>query len=201
MIGTEFWLTYQLASRCAQVPTIQLTELDDKLCDLEDILDHVFRQGYVEAKYRPFTRWERKDGCVVKPSHPVLDLLDQGVGKTPETALRLVVEDIPTCLWFCYVYLHGHTPHPATTQRLKLKEHDFDRLAQITNYIFSQGYLAPKYRSVVHWALPCGKRVGENVCVNVLLLENQGSEDKPLRLVIDAIPSCPSGCRCHRCTL
>jgi hypothetical protein len=40
MIGTEFWLTYQLASRCAQVPTIQLIELDDKLCDLEDILDH-----------------------------------------------------------------------------------------------------------------------------------------------------------------
>jgi hypothetical protein len=40
MTGTEFWLTYQLASRCAHSPTIQLIELDDMLCDLEDILDH-----------------------------------------------------------------------------------------------------------------------------------------------------------------
>jgi hypothetical protein len=51
----------------------------------------VFRQGFLEPKYRPFAHWERKDGVVVKPSHLVLDLLEQGVGKTPESALKLVV--------------------------------------------------------------------------------------------------------------
>jgi hypothetical protein len=32
-------------------------------------------------------------------------------------------------------------------------------------------------------------------------LEGQGSEEKPLRLIIDAVHSCPSECHCHRCTL
>jgi len=200
MTGTEFWITYQLASRCTQAPTIQLIELDEKLFDLEDILDYVFRQGYLEAKLRPFTYWERKDGSKVKASYPVLDLLEEGVGKTPESALKLLVEDVPTCLWFSYVYLHGHKPHSAATQRIKLTEHKFERLANLTNYIFCQGFLAPKYRSVVHWTQPCGKRVGENTCLNLLLLEGEGSEDKPLRLIIDAVPSCHTGCRCHRCT-
>ena len=39
MTGTEFWLTYHLASRCTDQPTTQLIELGGKLCDLEDILD------------------------------------------------------------------------------------------------------------------------------------------------------------------
>jgi len=216
MTVTAFWITYQVASHHGHQPTVQLIELDEKFIDIEDILDHVFRQGFVESKYRPFVHWERKDGGLVKPSHTVVDLLEQGVGKTPETALKLVVEDIPTCLWFHYVYLHGHTPHPTATQRIKLNEHNFDSLAHVTNYIFKEGFVAAKYRSVVHWAQPCGKRIGENVCVNVLLLEGEGTEDKPLRLIIDEIPSCHAGhhhgighhpehhhtgCHCHRCTL
>lgn len=40
MTGTEFWLAYQLASRCTLPPTVQLIELGEKLHDLEDILDH-----------------------------------------------------------------------------------------------------------------------------------------------------------------
>ena len=40
MTVTEFWLTYQLASRCALAPTVQLIELNEKYTDLEDILDH-----------------------------------------------------------------------------------------------------------------------------------------------------------------
>lgn len=204
MTATEFWLAYQLASRSYQAPTVQLVELGEKLLDLEDILDHVFRQGYIEAKFRPFTHWERKDGQKVKASHLVEDLLNQGVGKTPESALKLVVDDVPTLFWFSYVYLHGHTTHATTTQRIKLNEHPvkLELLANITNYIFNQGFLAPKLRPVVHWEKPCGARVGDNVCVSVLLLEGQGTcEDKPLRLVIDATPSCSVGCPCHRCTL
>jgi len=207
MTVTEFWLTYQIASHHGHQPTVQLIELDEKFIDIEDILDHVFRQGFVESKYRPFVHWERKDGGLVKPSHTVVDLLEQGVGKTPETALKLVVEDIPTSLWFHYVYLHGHTPHPTATQRIKLNEHHFDTLAQVTNYIFREGFVAAKFRSVVHWAQPCGKRIGENVCVNVVLLEGEGTEEKPLRLIIDQIPSCHkghiehhTGCHCHHCT-
>jgi len=206
MTATEFWLTYQLASRCKQEPTVQLIELDEKFLDVEDILDHVFRQGYVEPKLRPCARWERQDGQRVKACHLVEDLLEHGVGKTPETALKLVVDDVPTVLWFKYVYLHGHghhTSHLGATQRIKLSEDPvkFERLANITNYIFDQGFLAAKFRSVVHWEKSCGSRIGENVCVNVLLLEGQGGcEDKPLRLVIDPTPSCHVGCHCHRCT-
>jgi hypothetical protein len=39
------------------------------------------------------------------------------------------------------------------------------------------------------------------VCINVLLLDGQGTEAKPLHLVIDEIPSCHSGCHCHRCSV
>jgi len=199
---TEFWVTYHFASHhhYDHTPTVQLLELDEKFSDIEDILDHVFRQGYVEAKFRPFAHWERKDGGHVKPSHSVLDLLEHNVGTTPETALKLVVEDVPTCLWISYVYLHGHSPHVHSSQRFKLNEHHFESVAHLTNYIFSQSFVAAKYRPTVHWTQHCGKRVAENVCLNVLLLEGQGTEEKPLRLVIDAISSCHSGCHCHRCT-
>jgi hypothetical protein len=57
----------------------------------------VFRQGFVESKYRPFVHWERKDGGHVKPSHTVVDLLEQGVGKTPETSLKLVIGEQYWC--------------------------------------------------------------------------------------------------------
>ena len=43
MTGTELWLVYQLASRSTQAPTVQLIELEfqnQKLSDLEDVLDH-----------------------------------------------------------------------------------------------------------------------------------------------------------------
>lgn len=96
-------------------------------------------------------------------------------------------EDIPTTLWFTYVYLHSHTSQPAATQRIKLNEYPakFELLAHVSNYIFEQGFLVPKLRSAVHWEKSCGSRVGENVCVNTLLLEGQGTcEDKPLKLII-----------------
>lgn len=91
-------------------------------------------------------------------------------------------------LWFRYVYHHhSHASHPAVAQRIKLTEPPakFELLAHITNYVFEQGFLAPKLRSAVHWEKSCGARVGENVCLNLLLLEGQGTcEEKPLRLVI-----------------
>lgn len=128
MTGTEFWLAYQLASRSNQAPTTQLIELDfqnQKLFDLEDVLDYgtysrgtiwsslikvihviqVFHQGYVEARFRPLTRWERKDGQKVKTSQPVEDLLKHGVGKTPESALQLIVGQYTSCQYICLVSL------------------------------------------------------------------------------------------------
>jgi hypothetical protein len=41
-VTTEFWLTYQVASHWhhSHPPTVQLIELDEKLVDIEDILDH-----------------------------------------------------------------------------------------------------------------------------------------------------------------
>ncbi|KAF9465262.1 hypothetical protein BDZ94DRAFT_1281490 [Collybia nuda] len=198
MTHAELWLTYQLASRAhlKVPPTTQLIELEfqnHKLSDLEDVLDHVFRQGFVEARHRPSTWWERKDGQKVKPGFSVEELLKQGVGKCPESALKLVVADIPTTLWFTYVHLHNATAHPVT-QRVQLvgppsNPGRLERFANVTNYIFNQGYIAPKMRPFVHWEQPCGKMIDEFMRVEELLLTGLGvCEDKPLRLVIDAHP-------------
>jgi hypothetical protein len=56
MVHTELWLTYNLTSRASagKPSTAQLIELEfqnHKLVDLEDVLDHVFRQGFIEAKH------------------------------------------------------------------------------------------------------------------------------------------------------
>ena len=51
----------------------------------------MFRQGFVDAKYRPATWWEKKDGVAVKASSAIDDLLIEGVGKCPDTALKLVI--------------------------------------------------------------------------------------------------------------
>ena len=94
MTGTELWLTYHQTSRVNKPSTAQLVELEfqnHKLHDLEDVLEHVFQQGFVEAKYRPVTFWERKDGTKVKGSFTVEELLKQGVGLCQDSALRLVI--------------------------------------------------------------------------------------------------------------
>lgn len=47
MAFTELWLTYEITSRLNRPATAQLIELEfqnQKLVDLEDVLDHVFRQ-------------------------------------------------------------------------------------------------------------------------------------------------------------
>ena len=108
----EFWITYLFTSRVHLPPTTQLIELENpdyKLADLEDVLEHgtfwvcrtpcnslmvagalVFRQGFVDAKYRPATWWE-KDGVKVKTSAIIADLLTEGVGICPDAALTLVI--------------------------------------------------------------------------------------------------------------
>ncbi|KAG6848775.1 hypothetical protein H0H93_014128 [Arthromyces matolae] len=154
MAFAELWLTYQLASRAhlKNSATTQLIDLEfqnQKLIDLEDVLEHVFRQGFVEPKYRPATWWEKGDGLKLKAGHLVEELLQQGVGRTPETSLKLVIQDMPTSLWFTYVYRHNSTaPHVA--QRIKLAaataaQGRLDLLAHITNYVFQEGYLPGKY--------------------------------------------------------
>ena len=66
-----------------------------KITDRSHLRLSIFRQGNVEAKDRPFAHWERKDGGIFKPSHPVLDLLKHGVGKTPETGLKYILPLTP----------------------------------------------------------------------------------------------------------
>lgn len=127
-----------------------------------------------------------------------------------------MIEDVPTALWFSYIYLEN-TGVRIVTQRVKLTAlpKKLERLAHVTNHIFSQGYLAPNLRSVVYWQSPCGKRIEEHVRVEDLLASGEGtSEDKPLRFVIgkpgyycvlvrhniyltDSKPAsaCPEGCR------
>ncbi|RDB14834.1 hypothetical protein Hypma_016378 [Hypsizygus marmoreus] len=220
MTNAEFWLTYQLASRAhlgKNASTTQLIELEfqnHKLVDLEDVLDHarrdfdfdfgvdldfgaddvqVFRQGFVEAKFRPATWWEGKDGQKVKASQSVEELLMQGVGKCPDNALKLVVQDVPAAVWFKYVYPHNASA-PAVAQRVKLASPTastgrLERLAHVTNYVFAQGYLAAKLRPTVHWEDGCGKRIEEHAFVEEVLGWGEGGcEERPLRLIVDAPP-------------
>jgi len=75
-------------------PTTQLIALESphhRVFTMEDILDHVFRQGYIDARYRPFARWEYGDGYRVSVSQPVEVLFNQGIGRTREGALQLVI--------------------------------------------------------------------------------------------------------------
>ncbi|KAG5646014.1 hypothetical protein DXG03_004616 [Asterophora parasitica] len=226
MTFAELWLTYQLASRAhlKNSATTQLIELEfqnHKLTDLEDVLEHgtpaivncivshltnaiavytVFRQGFVEAQYRPLTWWEKKDGQKVKASHSVEELLVQGVGRCPETALKLIVQDVPTSLWFTYVYRHNASA-PAVVQRVKLvgtETHGrLELLANVTNHIFKEGFLAAKLRPLVHWETPCGNKFEEHIRVQEILAGGVGSsEEKPLRLIVDA-PHVPAP-GCHK---
>ncbi|GLB38667.1 putative MYND finger [Lyophyllum shimeji] len=202
MTCAELWLTYQLASRAHlkdHLPTTQLIELEfqnKKLADLEDVLDHddvvVFRQGFVEAKYRPATWWERKDGQKVKGSLSVEELLAQGVGRCPESALKLVVQDVPTALWFTYVYRHGASA-PAVAQRVKLAAREshgqMEMFAHLTNYIFKEGFLPAKLRPLVRWEDSRGAVIDESDKIQEVLKFEEGlCEEKPVRLVIDAHP-------------
>ncbi|KAG6830580.1 hypothetical protein H0H92_016031 [Tricholoma furcatifolium] len=191
----ELWLTYQLASRThlKNSATTQLIDLDfqnNKLIDLEDVLEHVFRQGFVEPRYRPLTWWEKGDGLKLKPSHPIEDLLQQGIGKTPETSLKLYIQDMPTTLWFTYV--HRHNPcAPHVTQRVKLaaiagQTGRVELIANLTNHIFQAGYLPAHLRSIVYWETLCGKKIEEQYRIEDVLSWDVGHcEEKPLRLIID----------------
>lgn len=89
-------------------------------------------------------------------------------------------------MWFSYVYLKSTTGH-VVTQRIRFSTlaTKFEVLAHATNYIFSQGFVSPKHRALMHWEGVCGKNIEENILVDDLLLCGEGvSEDKPLRLVI-----------------
>lgn len=94
MTTTEFWLSYHQGSRASRPCTTQLIDLaiqSQKLNDLEDVLDYIFCQGFVEPKYRPVSYWEKNSGEKLKASHCVNELLLEGVGKCEQTALRLVI--------------------------------------------------------------------------------------------------------------
>ena len=95
------------------------------------------------------------------------------------------------------MYKHNHAA-PVVTQRVKLPAFPtapsgcrasvavkMELLAHLTNYIFSQRYLAPNYRTVVHWEGLCGKKIEECTSIGELLgCGVGGCEEKPLKLVI-----------------
>ncbi|KAJ8516477.1 hypothetical protein ONZ45_g6234 [Pleurotus djamor] len=200
----DFWLTYHQISRSHRASTAQLVELDFKnqrLTDLESVLEHIFQQGFVDAKYRASTWWERRDGTRVKSSHSLDDLFKQGVGNCQESALRLIIADMPPGLWFTYSYVNSPTGH-VVAQRvnfdsLNVHGNPFEKLGHITNHIFERGYIPAKYRSLVHWEGHCGERLSEGACLPDVFVEGIGSsEDYPLRLVIDNTVRCGCACGC-----
>jgi hypothetical protein len=190
---SDLWITYHQASRAQRAVTAQLIDVADML-DLEDVLDHVFQQGFVDPKWRSVSWWEECTSTRLKASHAVQDLLARGVGNTPATALRLIIADTPAAVWVHYEYVHcaphAHAHHHRTaTQRIRLDAAHMkscERLAHITNYIFAQGYLPCKARSLVSWKGACGKHIEECARVEDVLSWGEGlCEEKPLRLVID----------------
>lgn len=73
--------------------TAQLIDVSDaaQLFDLEDVLDHIFQQGFVDPKWRSVVWWEECTSMRLKATHAVQELLARGVGNTPASALRLVI--------------------------------------------------------------------------------------------------------------
>jgi len=192
MTQTELWLSYHQRSRCDKPSASQLIELEfanQKLADLEDVLDHLFAQGFVEAKYRSLTWWEKHEGHKIGGSTVVEELLNSGIGKCPESALRLVIADRAPAVWFSYEYVHNPN-EIAASQRIKLDGHEkLELIGHLTNYVFKHGYLSPELRSRVYWKGSCGTRLEECARLDDLLFRGDGvTETKGLRLVIDHTP-------------
>jgi hypothetical protein len=94
MTQNELWLTYHQASRYNKPVTAQLVELEfqnQKLTDLEDLLEHLFRQGFIEAQHRSLSYWENHSGQRLNAGHALEELLKEGAGKCPQSALRLII--------------------------------------------------------------------------------------------------------------
>jgi hypothetical protein len=91
--GSELWITYHQASRKHKQTTAQLIDVSERshLFDLEDVLDHVFQQDFVDQKWRSVVWWEDCAGVRLKASDTVHDLLARCAGSTPCTALRLII--------------------------------------------------------------------------------------------------------------
>ncbi|KAI6044707.1 hypothetical protein EDC04DRAFT_2560768 [Pisolithus marmoratus] len=219
MAHDELWLSYHQVSRSNKPVTAQLIELEfqnQKLVDLEDVLDHLFHQGFVEARYRPVAFWENHEGQRIHGAHVVEDLLKNGTGKCSQTALHLVIADAPSAVWFSYHYLHNPSAS-VVTQRIKLDalRTKFELIAHLTNHIFASGYLAPNLRTKVYWQGSCGRRIDEHEHLEHLLCAGDGiSESACLRLVIGRFPFVhlrnpdvlwrladrQTGHCCHRCS-
>jgi hypothetical protein len=205
--NAELWITYHQASRAQKPVTAQLIEISDDIqfFDLEDVLDHIFQQGFVDPKWRTVVWFEDCDSVRLKTSHTVKDLLAHCTGNTPETALRLVIgmplfifalryadasypysADIPLAIWVHYEYLHDrHSNTSVQRFRLDLPHTKLECLAHLTNHIFAKGYLPSNVRSAVSWKSTSGKHIEENASLDYVLSLGEGvSEDKPLRLVI-----------------
>jgi hypothetical protein len=98
----ELWITSHQTSRTHKQVTAQLIDISDnpRVFDLEDVLDRVFEQGFVDPKWRSVVWWEDCNCVRLKASHTVEDLLAQGAGSRPETALRLIIG-----AWVCFAPL------------------------------------------------------------------------------------------------
>jgi hypothetical protein len=73
--------------------TAQLIDVSDAahLFDLEDDLEYIFEQGFVDPKLCSVVWWEDCTSVRLMASSTVQDLLVRGAGSTPETALRLII--------------------------------------------------------------------------------------------------------------
>jgi hypothetical protein len=93
LCAPELWITYHQASRTHKAVTAQLIECGDEthLYDLEDVLDHIFQQGFVDPKWRSVVWWEDCSSARLKACSTVQELLARGAGSTPETAIHLVI--------------------------------------------------------------------------------------------------------------
>ena len=94
-------------------------------------------------------------------------------------------------LWVHYEYTRCARSAQTATQRVRLDlpHVKLECLGHVTNYIFAQGYLPCKVRSLVCWKNACGKHIEESEKVEELLCRGEGTrEEKPLHLVVGWSP-------------
>ncbi|KAF8651954.1 hypothetical protein AX16_004597 [Volvariella volvacea WC 439] len=197
----EFWITYFLPHTPPRSELIDLHEHDPPLDQLEDLRDLIIRREVINPEFGLLCRWRTKDGKEMKPTQSIEALLEDGIGTTEETALRLIVEfaphpHIPNYIWIKLVYTTNPAADvvpkriylsslPGPSQAVPEKSR---MLAHLTAYIFNNGYLKWSFLPFVSWKRKHGDTIKESTPITDILLSGEGiCDESPLCLNIGTL--------------
>jgi hypothetical protein len=80
---------------------IELEFQSRKLNNLDDVLDHISAQCWVESRFRSVSWWEKPDGTKVPDEVLIGTVLKEGIGTTEDRTLQLI---IGRCMLFIIIF-------------------------------------------------------------------------------------------------